>query len=130
MGKSRKKKPPAYAILAEDRSDLETLRVLVKRTAGDASLRVKGRGYQGCGELLRKGAAQIQLFANLGCNRFLVCADADGPDPDDRYSEVRERVVEPSGFAETCIVIPVQELEAWILADLPAVTQNLHFLAA
>jgi hypothetical protein len=112
-----------YGILGEDDSDVATLKVLVRRLAGNDSLPVKVKGYGGCGEMLRKGAKQLQLFSKFDCNRFIVCHDADGHDPAPKYKLVQDRIVRPSGIErDCCIVIPVQELEAWFLADIECVT--------
>ncbi len=108
-----------YGIVGEDESDVATLKVLVKRLAGNDSLTVKTKGYGGCAEMLRKGAAQLRLFKSLRLMRFIVCHDADGPDPEPKRRLVVERIVKPSGLRSgCCIVVPVQELEAWILADI------------
>jgi hypothetical protein len=108
-----------YGILGEDDSDVQTLKVLVKRLARNESLRVKTKGYGGCGEMLRKGARQLQLFKSLSVKRFVVCYDADGPDPEPKRQLVLEKIVKPSGLnTGWCVVVPVQELEAWILADI------------
>lgn len=109
-----------YGILGEDDSDVATLKVLVRRLAKDESLPVKGKGYTGAGELLRKGAKQLNLFKVLhSCERFIVCHDADGPDPEPKRVLVSEKIVKPSGLTDDCcILVPVQELEAWILADI------------
>ncbi len=113
-----------YGILGDDESDVETLKVLVRRLAHNQALPVKTKGYGGCAKMLRKGAKQLALFRNLECTRFIVCYDADGPDPKPKYELVRTKIVEPSGIDEgVCIVIPVQELEAWILADLERATE-------
>lgn len=113
-----------YAVLGEHRSDAETLKVLIRKIARKPHLNVKIKGYEGGGELKRKGAKQITLFAQLyGCSRFVVCHDADGPNPTKKRQEIEELVTGPSGQqASCCIVIPVQELEAWVLADIGAVT--------
>ncbi|MCG8587464.1 MAG: DUF4276 family protein [Pirellulales bacterium] len=122
MAKSRKKFP-ACAVVAEDRSDVEAIQVLVKRIADQPSLQVKGKGCDGCGDLLKKGAAILKRFAERGAKRFIICADADGTDPKPVRKQVEDRVVRPSGLEKTCIVIPVQEFEAWVLADISAVTK-------
>jgi uncharacterized protein DUF4276 len=113
-----------FAVLGEDASDVSTVRALIQRIAG-AHIKVLSRGYTGCGEMLRKGAKQLQLFAGAphNCKRFVICYDSDGKNPARRYQDVVDRVIAPSGIdARICIVVPVQEVEAWILADLPAVT--------
>ena len=108
-----------YAILGEDITDANTLRVLVRRLAGNESLKVTPMGFRGSSKMLRRGAMELRNFQRLRHTRFIVCHDADGPDPVPKRELVRERIVKPSGVAEQCcIVIPVQELEAWILADI------------
>ncbi len=112
-----------YAILGEDKSDVATLKVILKRLIGDDSIKIKTKGYNGCAELLRKGAKQITAFSKLGLAIFVVCYDSDGKDPAKRYSDVVSKIIKPTGLKNTiCVVIPVQELEAWILADIQSVT--------
>jgi hypothetical protein len=111
-----------YAIIGEDTSDTETLAVLIRRLAADPKLPVRPKGYNGCAEMLIKGAKQLRAMADAGCTRFVVCYDADRADPAERREMVLDRIVRPSGVEPCCVVIPVQEIEAWILADIEAVT--------
>ena len=111
-----------YGVIGEDNSDAESLKTLIRRIASDERLVVKTIGYGGCGQMLKKGARQLGLFADLGMSRFVVCYDADGPEPSSRYQEALTKIVKPSGLSDCCITIPVQELESWILADLGAVS--------
>ena len=113
-----------YAVIAEDKSDVETLVTLIRSIAGDSSIPVKGKGYSGCAEMLRKGANQMRAFGNTGeCSRFVVCYDSDRADPEVRKQELIDRVITPSGVdAVICALVPIQEIEAWILADIGSVT--------
>lgn len=87
------------------------------------NIRIKTKGYNGCSEMLRKGANQLGLFHDLGCTNFVICHDADRNDPKLVRSQVLERIVKPSGLhLSCCIVVPVQEIEAWILADISAIS--------
>lgn len=113
-----------YGVLGEDESDAEALKVLIRGLKQQASLKILALGYSGGGELLAKGSRQLKAFAAQGCDRFVVCHDADGTDPDAKRAEIMRRVIDPSGLVSSfCVVIPVQEFEAWILADLEAVSQ-------
>jgi hypothetical protein len=118
-----------YGVLGEDKSDVATLKVLIRRLANDEKVSIKG--YDGCGEMLRKGGKQ--LFARLGCTRFIVCYDSDDEEPTTRYQKIVKHIIIKSGLTGLkeiiCIVIPVQEIEAWILADIEAVSnifKNWH----
>lgn len=112
-----------HGIMGEDRSDVETLVVLLRRLKNDDRLRVRTKGYSGSGDLLNKGARQLSAFAVAGCTRFIVHHDADDKDPATIHETVLQKVVKPAGIPSgCCIVVPVREIEAWILADIEAVT--------
>jgi len=113
-----------YGILGEDRSDCETLVALIRARSLRKKLSFRSKGYDGCGKMFRKGAKQIAAWAQSGVNRFVICYDSDGPNPAQRCQRVLQEIVKPSKVkGKSCILIPVQELEAWILADIEAVTK-------
>jgi len=110
------------AILGEDRSDANTLKTIIRRLLNNDRATIKSKGFSGCGELCRKAASVIRLFARQGASRFVICHDADGPDPQPVREKVHRKIVAPSGIKESCcILVPVQELEAWIIADVAAI---------
>lgn len=110
-----------FAIIGEDDSDVNTVTVLVRRLKKNMHLPIKKKGYSGCAELLRKGAKQLKAYAEVGAKRFIIVHDADGPHTSEVEQKVRDRIIKPCGLSGCMAVIPVQELEAWILADVPAV---------
>lgn len=113
-----------YAILGEDDSDVDMLFELVRRIARDPKLPIKKMGYNGCGELLVKGARQIQAYSRLGCSKFIICYDSDRDNPTDRYKEIVDKIIKKSNVvADFCALVPVQEIESWILADMDAVSR-------
>ena len=51
-----------YGMIGEDESDIDTLKVIVRRLAANDRLPIKAKGYSGCAEMRRKGARQLQAF--------------------------------------------------------------------
>jgi Domain of unknown function (DUF4276) len=118
-----------FAVLAEDHSDVDSLVVLVRRINGMANATIRRKGFGGCGELCRKAWSHIRDFADQGATHFIVCHDSDGKDP----SAVREKVLASLRAkidvpSDCCIVVPVQELEAWIIADEQAIQKAIPSL--
>jgi len=112
-----------FAILAEDDSDAEALSHIVKRHFNNDRLSVKKKGYDGCGGLCAKGARDIRTWRAQGIQRFVVCHDADGHPPQKIREKVLNAVVKRAEAEDTCcITVPVQEIEAWLIADESAIT--------
>jgi hypothetical protein len=95
--------------------------------ANKPSPRIEVKGYSGSGHMLRDGARQIRQYVDEGLTRFIVAYDADNDSPALRRERVMREIVRPSRIAEDtcCVVVPVQEIEAWILADVGAVKHVL-----
>jgi len=111
-----------YAILAEDDSDAEVLTAIVRRHFQNDRLTIKKKGYDGCGGLCAKGARDIKTWAAAGIHRFIVCHDADAHPPAEIRRKVFDKVVNRSGQKDCCcITVPVEEIEAWLIADETAI---------
>lgn len=123
---------PRYAVLGEYRSDTDIIKVIIRKllrrimTDEQAdSVPIKTQPYSGAGGLFANGARDLSTLAELDWNRFVVCHDADTDKSEAREKKVLDEIVRPSGITqEYCIVIPVQEIEAWIIADLNAVATH------
>ena len=95
---------------------------IVRRHFGDGA-QIKSKGYEGCAKLCRKGARDIKAWILRGMTRVIVCHDADSNDPTKVREKVIKAVLHPSGFSgAACVTIPVEEIEAWIIADEAAIT--------
>ena|SRR5579864_9530976 len=113
-----------YGTLGKDQSDVNTLTVIVRRLAKNPSLGVRHKSFDGGGNMFNDGRRVLQALSSLNCNRLIICHDADGPVPSTNYHRVRERIVEPAGLEDSSLVlIPVQELEAWLVADIETMTR-------
>lgn len=120
-----------FAVLAEDRSDADALVVLVKRISGDNHIQVVKKGFSGCGELCRKAGSHIADFAKQGATHFIVCHDSDGNDPAAIRQKVKAGIdtkIHLKAYRHK-IIVPVQELEAWLIADEAAITKTIPTLS-
>ncbi|HLO40652.1 MAG TPA: DUF4276 family protein [Phycisphaerales bacterium] len=115
------------AILAEDQSDAEALKVIVRKHLKNESLSIRMKGYDGGGNLLAKGWRDIASWRRRGYTKFLLCHDSDGRSVDDVLKTLRDEVIQRCGLSSECfcLVVPVQELEAWLIADEVAVQDEI-----
>jgi hypothetical protein len=118
-----------FAVLAEDPSDADTLVALVRGIIGQTQLKVRQKGFGGCGELRIKAPRYIKLFAELGATRFIICHDSDGKNPADIRAKV-EAAIKKKGCStyKHAVVVPVEELEAWMIADEEAIARVIPSL--
>jgi len=120
-----------FAVLAEDKSDAETLAALIRRILEDDRLSVAQKGFGGCGQLRNKAESHIVRFRRDGCTHFLICHDADGVDPTEIRRRVRGAISASLAWSEKthAIIVPVQEIEAWMIADEKAVASTIPSLS-
>lgn len=110
-------------VLAEDKSDVASIIALLRRLLPRPNIHIQPKAFGGGAELVRKGARILELMKSCGCNGFVICHDADGPDPEAKRQEVHRCVVRPAQADHgACVLIPVQEIEAWVLADTSAIS--------
>jgi len=104
------------------------LQILIKRLAKDNSISIKGAGFSSCTVMLNKGANVLNLWSQKKeYSKFIICYDRDKETAQKRYEEVIAKIIKPAGIKKAensiCILIPTEEIEAWILADIKAVSK-------
>jgi hypothetical protein len=117
-------------IIAEDKTDVETIQVLARRI-DDPRLPVVGRAPAGGTKILAKTPAFLAEFSRHGCDGVVVVHDLDRSPTGDLNDEaaLRQRLSKVAGQALICV--PIEELEAWFWSD-PAVLAQVggHACAA
>jgi len=115
-----------FAVLAEDDSDAEVLYHIIKQYYNDERLTVKTKGYQGGPGLCKDGARDIDVWLNRGIKFFVVCHDADTKNPHEVREEVARKVLKSANARScSCVIVPVQEIEAWLIADEQAINRAI-----
>ena len=112
-----------YAVLGEDDTDAETIKAIVANLVG-ARVKIHSKGFGGKDKLLKRLPASIDLLRGLGFNKFVICHDSDSDDPKESYAKVASRIAGKFKNPDACrIIIPVYMIEAWILADMAAISK-------
>ncbi|MGZ5550880.1 MAG: DUF4276 family protein [Nitrososphaeraceae archaeon] len=118
-----------YVVITEDSSDFNCLKTLIKRLSKrEGPISVAGRGYSCCGDMLNKGWSLLKSYDNQGYSKFIICYDRDNDSSQNRYEQIVSKIIKPSEINKKsknaiCILIPTEEIEAWILADIQAVSK-------
>lgn len=108
-------------VIGEDETDCATIRVLIRRLAGERTP-VKLRFGGGCAEIFRKASAWMHELARAGCSKVIVVHDLDldprnGELNDERALRERLQKLPHPASLERLVCIPVEELEAWFWSD-------------
>ena len=109
-------------IFGEDESDTLALKHIIRKLRNDQSIPIKTKNFNSCGDMLSTGHRIMKLYHDEGCTSFVISYDSDGQKPIERQKEAYNRIVKASGLnVPSVILVPVEEIEAWILADNKAV---------
>ena len=112
-------------VIAEDVSDVEVLKVISQKVASKP-FSVRYFVGQGCGRIKNKCSSWARTLKARGCNLLVVVHDLD----DRNASQLRQSLhgaLGASPIPEHVIVIPIRELEAWLLADHRAIEKTFRF---
>jgi hypothetical protein len=106
-------------VIAEDTTDLETVRVLIQRVR---PVKVLGHASAGSSRIPTKAVAWMKDLARRGASKVLIVHDLDrDPTTGELRDEaaLRRRLMNlpaPAGVTQV-VCIPVKELEAWLWAS-------------
>lgn len=107
-------------VIAEDVSDVEVLYELTCKLIRENSFSFKKFVGHGGGALRKKCTAWAENLFLKGCNHIVVLHDLD----DNNENELRSELVgyvRNVGYVGYIILIPVREIEAWLLVDDKAI---------
>lgn len=114
-------------LIAEDKSDIETIKILIRKIGKKPFSAPHFVGH-GCGKIKSKSFEWARNLKQRGCDSLILVHDLDRNDADDLEAVLREEL-DPCPIANHLISIPVQELEAWLLADSAAIMAALNLKA-
>jgi len=107
-------------LIAEDDSDIEVISEILSKYMDKHTFSIKKFTGDGCGKLKQKCAIWAKLLFKRGCDHVLLFHDLDR----NNEKALRQALlvkIPPASFPNSLIVIPVEELEAWLLSDSDAI---------
>jgi len=110
-------------LIAEDQTDYEVLNIFTCKLIEESKFKFLHHFGHGCGKLKKKCAAWAKNLVDRGCNHIVVMHDLD-----DNKEKVLRKSIEEKIRNINCInrliLIPIFEVEAWLLSDSNALTKT------
>lgn len=106
-------------VIAEDTSDVDVVKELIRKLKSPNSFCVRHFVGDGCGKLRNKCRAWANQLHLRGCTALLFIHDLDRH----KLAKLRNDLVaalNPCPIAKHTIVIPIEEIEAWLMCDANA----------
>jgi len=106
--------------MAEDQSDIDVITLILQKYVAKNLFSIKKFVGNGCGKLRNKCDAWAKNLVDSGCHHVILFHDLDRSDEKTLRASL-EAKVPAKDFPNSFIVIPTEELEAWLLADEVAI---------
>lgn len=107
-------------IIAEDSSDVDVVTSILEKYSPRNKFYVKRFVGNGCGKLRNKCSIWIETLFKSGCEIVFVFHDLDRNNVSTLRAALLEKIP-ANKIPKSLIVIPVEELEAWLLSDQDAI---------
>jgi len=115
----------SIGIIAEDDSDFETSKVLIKRIIKKDNISFKKAIGNGCGKIRRKAFDWSRDLKSRGCNLLILMHDLDRNELTTLKTTL-ETTLTDSPIENYFICIPIEEIEAWFLGDPNCIKEALN----
>lgn len=116
-------------IIAEDKSDVDVVEILIARIRPGRRFSVKSTVGHGCGRIKSKCQGWARDLSLRKCQLLILVQDMDSADPRVLRQELNSALA-ACPIARNVVVIPVREIEAWLLSDPEAIRIGLNLRSA
>jgi hypothetical protein len=112
-------------ILAEDDSDVAVLTHVLRKISPSKRFGTNKFVGRGCGKLQSKCRSWATVLASKRCSILIVFNDADGRNSNGLRAAIQAALC-PSPISPYIIIIPIEEVEAWLLSDPKALKMTFN----
>jgi hypothetical protein len=112
-------------VLAEDASDIDVLRAVLPKIAPRKNFGIKPFHGQGCARIHSKCRRWAVVLAKRECSVLILIHDSDGNNVTKISSGIKASL-KPCPIPIYLIVIPIEEIEAWLLTDPAAIKATFN----
>lgn len=112
-------------IIAEDNSDIDVIENILAKYTQRNQFSIKRWVGNGCAKLRSKCGIWTDTLFQRGCEHVLIFHDLDR----NIETELRKTLlakIPPAKFPKSVIVIPIEEMEAWLLSDSNAIKRTFN----
>ena len=108
-------------VIAEEQNDVDVLYEFTSKLIAENKFKFSKFVGHGCGMLRRKCGAWAKNLASRGCTHLVVMHDLDNRNEAELRRELCDAIKK---FDNSLILIPILELEAWLLCDAVAIKKT------
>lgn len=113
-------------IIAEDKSDFETVKELIAKIPSRKQIVLKKALWRGCGRIHTKCRRMAVDLNHKGCESLIIIRDLDDHKEDDLKDSI-EKTISQNPIEDTIIIISIRAIEAWLLTDLDAISKTFNY---
>lgn len=116
-------------VIAEDASDVAVISEIFLKYMKDSEFSVKHFKGNGCGKLRSKCGSWAAMLSKSGCENILIFHDLDRNDEKVLRKDLLSKI-DHAHSEKSIIIVPVEELEAWLLSDEKAIKEVFRLTKA
>ncbi len=109
-----------FGVIAEDNSDIDVAKEIINKYFNENTFIIKKYVGKGSGKLKQKCAAWVINLRKRGCNHIFLFHDLDNNDLSTLRKNLEAKINVKSN-PNSLVIIPVKEMEAWLLTDTNAI---------